>query len=197
MRLKDGGCGFGGLPTRSAVAFLGSWHQCLHEVAADLGCESVAGFQAGCPNVAASMERAAHHASNLGCFNGKGMDWLSPLKESMPKMQRLLAKQVAAQQKKDLMSSLGDDEAADVHVKMMPLKPAVGPLIPFNPFKPFFLPDPVSKAPRRGDRHRGPVQTSACAGTDRRSQAAGGPTLVKGLLGWTYVPLGVVRHSVA
>ena len=34
------------------------------------------------------------------------MDWLSPLKESMPKMQSLLAKQVAAQQEKKLADSL-------------------------------------------------------------------------------------------
>ena len=43
------------------------------------------------------------------------MDWLSPLKESMPKMQSLLAKQVAARQKQELMDSLGDAEAADVN----------------------------------------------------------------------------------
>ena len=79
MRLKDGGCGFGGLPTRSATAFLGSWCQCLHEVASDLGCHSVAGFQATCPSVAASMERAARQAKNLGCFywRGHGLAWSS------------------------------------------------------------------------------------------------------------------------
>ena len=72
MRLKDGGCGFGGLPCRSATAFLGSWCQCLHEVSRDLGIDSIAGFQASCPNVSASLERAAQQAANLGCFNGRG-----------------------------------------------------------------------------------------------------------------------------
>ena len=76
--------------------------------------QSVAGFRTGCRNVAA-MEKAALRASELGCFNGRGVDWLSPLKESMPKMQSLLAKQVAAQQKKELRDSLGDEEAADVN----------------------------------------------------------------------------------
>ena len=72
MATKQGGLAFGGLPSRSAPAYIGSWALCLSAVAKTLGENSIAGFRARCPHVAQRMRDAQAAAKDAGCFGIRG-----------------------------------------------------------------------------------------------------------------------------
>ena len=67
------------------------------------------------PALPLAWKRLPNRPVSWGALMEKVWTGSAPLKESMPKMQSLLATQVPAQQKKELMDSLGDEEAADVN----------------------------------------------------------------------------------
>ena len=96
MTTKEGGLAFGGLPSRSASAFIGSWAMCLADVAKNLQVDSIAGFRARCPSIAHRMDAAEAAAKNNGCFGIRGsMNWQGVLDEAKPKVQSMLGDQIA------------------------------------------------------------------------------------------------------
>ena len=66
MTTKAGGLAYGGLATKSAPAFLGSWALCLKSVASELQVASIASFAAKCPTTANHMRRAEATAVQAG-----------------------------------------------------------------------------------------------------------------------------------
>jgi len=114
MTTKAGGLAYGGLATRSAPAFLGSWALCLQSVASELQVASMAGLAAKCPTTASHMQRAEATAAQAGCLGLGAMSWQRLLQEPMPKLQSILCQQIADKHKKTLLGTLDDEEAADL-----------------------------------------------------------------------------------
>ena len=116
MTTKEGGLAFGGLPSRSASAFIGSWAMCLADVAKNLQVDSIAGFRARCPSIAHRMDAAEAAAKNNGCFGIRGsMNWQGVLDEAKPKVQSMLGDQIAKANGKKVRSELDDEGIADIN----------------------------------------------------------------------------------
>ena len=113
LSAKDGGLAFGGLPRRSAPAFLGSWALNLQHVADLLGVATVEGFQARCPTIAAAMARAEAALLAAGGNGGRPLDWLQYLQEGKPKQQGLWSKELSRTCHRELKTSLSEPDAAD------------------------------------------------------------------------------------
>jgi len=114
LRTRDGGLAYGGLPERSGTAYLASWALCLKQVAGELGVLSLAAFQAKCPDISAKMQMAESATLLLGANKGRALDWHQALRIPLSKKQGVWSKEIAKKKRDTLLSSLNEEDAADL-----------------------------------------------------------------------------------
>ena len=104
---------FGGLPRRSAPAFLGSWAYCFKEVADTVGVSTLHGFRSSCPGLAHAWDAAEAALLALGGAR-RPLPWHDYLAEAEAKQQAVLTAAVSLATKETLLTTLDEESAADL-----------------------------------------------------------------------------------
>ena len=116
---RSGGLGLSAAETRRAAAFIGSWEQCLSEVAGASGLETMAGIAEAAPITMETLRQAEavlrqQGAETQGGWGNHRIDWDRCLGRPKDKRQKVWTKEVHAALGERLMAQLGEKEQVEV-----------------------------------------------------------------------------------
>ena len=112
LPFKHGGCGLASVEARREAALLGSWSQCLAEVASSLGFTSASDFQAATPVLCASVAQAVVDIQKKGATCS--FDWVTRFSEPKRGVQRSLTVEVVEARSEKLLAEVEAADAADI-----------------------------------------------------------------------------------